>query len=78
MTLKAIREIHGTRPFRAFEMILADAHALRVPHPEFLILPDPGEGRTVIFFHEGSDSAEVIDLLLVISLRYSAPRPSDG
>jgi hypothetical protein len=64
MTLEKITAFHHARPFRPFELHLADGRALPVAHPEVLVLG----GRTCTIYGE-PDVGEVVDLLLVVSLR---------
>lgn len=68
MTLQQLRRAHETRPFRSFNLKLADGTKVRVRSPEFLAIT-PG-GRTVLVV-TGDDDFEVVDLLLVTALEYS-------
>ena len=66
MTTQQLRDMLRTQPFQPFDIHMADGRALPVTHPELVIIT-PG-GRTVgVSVHE--DSIEIIDLLLVTSLR---------
>jgi hypothetical protein len=58
--------MHQARPFRAFEVHLADGRSLPVEHPECLAIT-PG-GRT-IGVGLADDTIEIVDLLLVTSLK---------
>jgi hypothetical protein len=67
MTIEALTRAYQTRPFRPFAFHLADGREVPVPHPEFLSF-NP-RGRTAIVMDE-RDGFDVIDLLLVTSLRF--------
>jgi hypothetical protein len=70
MTIEQVRRLYSARPFRAFDLFLADSRVVTVEHPEqFAISPS---GRTVHVAHP-DDTVETIDLLLVTSLK---PRPN--
>jgi hypothetical protein len=66
MTVDRFREFHRATPFQPFEMHLADGRTIPVDHPELVaIYPS---GRTVAIVVD--DILEVIDLLLVASLKH--------
>ena len=66
MTIQQLRHLHHARPFRPFDIHLADGRSIPVDHPELLAMT-PG-GRTIgVAVHD--DAIEVIDLLLVTSLK---------
>ena len=66
MTTQQLRTMHQARPFQPFDIHLADGRSIPVDHPELLAMT-PG-GRTIgVAVHE--DAIEVIDLLLVTSLK---------
>ena len=66
MTFEQLRKIHQARPFKPFALHLADGRSLEVRHPENMAYAGPA--RTIAVFAE-PDAAEIIDLLLVTSLR---------
>ena len=66
MTIDALRELHEARPFRPFDIIVADGSRLHVPHPEFLA--HPNRGRTLVLFDKGG-TFNVFDLLMVTRLQ---------
>ena len=66
MTTEQFRELWKAIPFRPFAIHLADGRALAVRHPE-MTAPSRG-GRTVVVYNE-EQVFEVVDLLLVVSLR---------
>jgi hypothetical protein len=66
MTVETLRTALRAQPFRPFDLCLADGRQLSVSHPEFVALTPPG--RTIgVGLPDGS--IEVVDLLLVTSLR---------
>ncbi len=76
MTVETIRRIHEARPFRPFNLFIADRRRLYVPHPECLwVLCNVG--RT-IFIEAEPDAPEFVDLLLVASIKLDALRGGNG
>jgi hypothetical protein len=73
MATDQVKEAYRARPFRPFNLHLADGDTIPVKSPEFMWMT-PG-GRTV-FVSQGGDAAEIIDLLLVTKISFgngSAP-----
>jgi len=68
MTTDQLRRVHNTRPFIPFFIHLADSRGLKVVHPENLAFY--GAGRTISVVHGAQ--TEVVDLLLVVSLRLAS------
>ena len=66
MTIEQLRVMHQARPFKPFDLHLADGRSISVLHPEFL--SQSSTGRTIGVAVE-EDVIEVIDLLLVTSLK---------
>ena len=66
MTVQQLRNMHQARPFRPFDIHLADGRSISVEHPELLAVTLGG--RTIAVAVE-EDAVEVIDLLLVTSLK---------
>jgi hypothetical protein len=66
--------IHAA-PFRPFTIHLADQRTLSVPHPHFIAYR-PGTRTAVVIEEDGA--AEIIDLLLVVSIRTEEPAPGAG
>jgi len=62
MTVEQLQNVHQARPYRPFNLHMADGRAVDVPHSEFL--SHSSSGRTVIV-HHADESFSVIDLLLV-------------
>ena len=58
--------MHQARPFKPFDIHLADGRSIPVDHPELLAITS--SGRTIgVAVQE--DAIEIIDLLLVTSLK---------
>ena len=66
MTIAQFKAFQKARPFRPYAIHLADGRSVTIPHPEFAILSK--SGLTVAVF-DREQLSEVIDLLLVTSLR---------
>lgn len=66
MTVNQLRKLHQARPFKPFDVNLADGRSLPVTHPELLAIVPPG--RTIVVgLSDGT--AEIVDLFLVLSLK---------
>ena len=66
MTTQQLQKMHQARPFQPFDIHMADGRSIPVDHPELLAMTTGG--RTIsVAVHE--DAFEVIDLLLVTSLK---------
>jgi hypothetical protein len=70
MTTEQLKRVHQARPFSAFLIFLADGREIRVNHPENLNYERGGRTFQVV---DESGNDEVIDLLLVVSLKVVAP-----
>ena len=66
MTLHQIRKLYHMRPFQPFTIHMGDGRKVEVAHPEFLALSPEGCSAIV---YERSGDFQIIDLLLVTSLR---------
>jgi len=66
MTIEQLRRLHSARPFHPFDVHLDDGRAVGVEHPEMLLQSQ--SGRTIAVACP-DDTIEIIDLLLVTSLR---------
>ncbi len=69
MTIQDIRKLYEARPFRPFDIHMADGRRVRVAHPEFMATAPAA--RTVVVY-QANGSFDVIDLLLVAALRVHA------
>ena len=66
MTIEQLKKMHQAQPFKPFDIHLADGRSIPVNHPEFL--SQSPSGRTIGVAVE-EDAIEIIDLLLVTSLK---------
>jgi len=72
MTIQEIRKLYDARPFRPFDIHVADGRAIRVAHPEFLATAPAA--RTVVVY-QADGSFDIVDLQLVSALRVPANGP---
>ncbi len=66
MTIEQLRALHTARPFQPFVIHLAHGRGIAVDHPE--MLSQSQSGRTIAVARP-DDAIEIIDLLLVTSLK---------
>lgn len=66
MTATQVLAFRDATPFKPFELLLADGRAIAVQHPDFATV---SEDEELIHIYELPDGVEVIDLMLVISVR---------
>jgi hypothetical protein len=66
MTIEQLRRLYSAKPFKAFDVHLADSRTLTVEHPAQLAISPTG--RTFHVAH-ADDTVETVDLLLVVSLK---------
>jgi hypothetical protein len=66
MTIEQMRKLHSARPFQPFDIYLADGRTLPIEHPELLLQSQ--SGRTIAVAN-ADDTIEVVDLLLVVSIK---------
>ena len=70
MTSEQLERLHRLQPFQPFEILLADRRSVRVENLDFWSLsPD----RRTVTVYELPDRAEVIDLELIVSLKFREP-----
>jgi hypothetical protein len=65
MTIKQVKQLYNSAPFKPFIIYLADGRRIPVKHREFMATSP--SGRTIVVY-EPDDSFNIIDLLLVTSL----------
>jgi hypothetical protein len=75
MTTEQLRTAHRSKPFRPFNIRMADGRTFSIPHPDFLSVSPVG--RTVVIYHP-DDSASIVDLLLMTELELSPPSNSSA
>ncbi|MEZ6235133.1 MAG: hypothetical protein R3B68_13175 [Phycisphaerales bacterium] len=68
MTSDAFKKVWKAEPFRPFALRMASGRRVEVSHPEFVAI-SPGQ-RTLAVFEPGTDSADIVDLLLVESIEF--------
>jgi hypothetical protein len=66
MTIEQLRNLYSAKPFKPFDIHLADRRTLTVEHPEQLAMSPTG--RTIHVAH-ADDTVETVDLLLVVGLK---------
>jgi len=74
MTITEIRKAYEARPFHAFEIHTADGRTLPVRSPEFLAF-SPKQRCVYVGLDDG---LEIVDLLLVTSLKLRARGGGNG
>lgn len=75
MTIEQLRLAAAKRPFRPFELRLADGQRIAVRSPEFLMIPPTAQWTFVVY--REPEAYDVIDRLLVTSIRFGTA-PTDG
>jgi hypothetical protein len=75
MTIGKIKELYDARPFRPFNIRLADGRKIPVRHREFVAISP--SGRTMIVY-QPDDSHDIIDILLITSLEVRNGRHSSS
>jgi len=71
VTTDAFQRLYAARPFHPFFISLADGRSLRVRHPEIVTF---SRGGLIAYVENDERMVEVVDLLLVVSLRPMAGR----
>jgi hypothetical protein len=74
MTAEQVRTMRDANPFRPFTIHLADGQTFHVPHRDFVSLSPTGR---IIIVYGANDSANVVDLYLVTSLKVE-PHAADS
>ncbi len=73
MTITEFRNKYSAQPFKPFTLFLADGRKISVLHREFVAI-SPTERTATIYQPDGS--SEVVDLLLVTSLKTNGKKAS--
>ncbi len=68
MTTTQLRKLHETRPFKPFEIHVADVSVLKVPHPEFMWIMPSGRTAWVALGDIDEDAASIVDIFLETKL----------
>jgi len=74
-TIKKLRKLYDTRPFRPFIIHVADGRAIPVSHPGFMVAAPSGRTAAVYL---PDDTLEIVDLLLVTDLEVWPPGNGPG
>jgi hypothetical protein len=70
MTADQVLRLQNAAPFKPYWLRLADGRVISVAHPDFVGVS--GDDH-IISVEDDSGGVEIIDLALVISLRYGTP-----
>ena len=70
MTADQVLRLQNAAPFKPYWMRLADGRSIGIHHPDFVSVSDDDE---IISVDDDSGGVEIIDLALVVSLRYGTP-----
>ena len=73
MTADQVIRLQEAAPFQAYTILLADGRSFEIDHPDFLTVAPEDE---LIWVYDGIGNVEIVDLLLVVSLRYGARSPA--
>jgi len=68
MTTKQLKDLYEARPFKPFNIHLADGEVLPVKHPEFMWIHPGGRTLCVARGTHEEDGTAIVDLLLVTQL----------
>jgi hypothetical protein len=74
MTIQRLQEVYRARPFKPFNIHMADGRVLHVPHSEFMAMSPTG--RTVVVY-DAEDNLSILDLLLMSEIRVPAGQRND-
>ncbi len=69
MTVNELKVAYNRHPFEPFTLYLADGRTIPVHHPEFITVP-PSNARTFSVYLPEEDAHDIIDLLLVVSIKH--------
>lgn len=76
MTTEEVRKAIKAQPFRTFVLRTTSGQEFLVEHPEFVALSKGG--RTIAVFSTSENAFEIVDLLLVESIRFGEPGKGRG
>jgi hypothetical protein len=76
-TIDQIRAAMHRAPFRGFQLRLEDGRSFRVPHPDFVSVPQNRLGRDVVY-HDERGGTHHIDHLLIVEVEEPAPEPASA
>jgi len=70
MTADQVLRLQNAAPFKPYWILLADGRSITVNHPDYVSVSGEDE---IISVDDDSGGVEIVDLALVISLRYGTP-----
>lgn len=73
MTAEQVARLQCAAPFKPYWLQLTDGRSLYVDHPDFVSVSEEDQ---LIRVEEESGAIEIIDLMLVVSLRYGGNGPT--
>lgn len=68
MTIEQFKTALKKRPFKPFNVHVADQHVISVRHPELALMT---EGGRTVYINTAGENVESVDLLLVTRLTFS-------
>jgi hypothetical protein len=75
MNADSLRNARNAQPFQPFAVTLADGRRFEVRHRDFLSISP--NGRQAVIWN-ADDSWSVLEPLLILTIDYPAPSPSNG
>jgi hypothetical protein len=66
MDINSIRNALHERPFRPFELCLADGRRVSVAHPEFVAM-----NKRIVIVTDEDSATKILEPLLIVSLEHS-------
>jgi hypothetical protein len=69
VTSDQVTRLQNSAPFKPYLILLADGRSIHIRHPDFVSVSDKEQ---LLFVYDLRDNVEIIDLLLVVSLRYGS------
>jgi hypothetical protein len=73
MDLKSIRHALQERPFRPFDLCLADGRRVPVEHPEFVAM-----NQRIVIVTDEESATKILEPLLIVSLEPIVPSKRRG
>jgi hypothetical protein len=75
MSIKELREVNRATPFHAYTVRTTDGDAIRVPHPDFMLIPPIGE-TVIVVDQEGGKHLVDADHITKLEIRRTRPSKS--
>jgi hypothetical protein len=75
VTVEQITLRQKATPFQPYSIMLADGRELAIDHPDFVSVSNKDN---LITLFDLAGGAEIVDLMLVVSLRYGEQRPTSA